>query len=423
MEGRLLLSTGPVPNYSGTGTVQTVILQFGSGVSAEDWLTADGIVHYSYVSYNSTYSGVAYSPSALHGRVVQIVPAGDLQGDFGVDTLFNDGFVTYSYDGTNLDGSGQNRFLGHTIAAIAWPPPTGTPKAVQLVPVGLSGGVDTRFNNGEVTYSTDGTNLDLNGSNSTSSQNSHMVAAPSTVVDMAPVIPPVPTSSGASPPNRGVDTLFADGTVYFSSGGTNLKALKAYNGTLNVVQIVPVGSSVVLGMGVDALLGNGDVYLSTDGMNLGTIGTDQSGGTMVLAYAGSSSADKPTQLFAVGSNGGVDTLFQSGHVYFSPDGSNLGGGGTNQFSYNTGQTVSAYTGTQKVVEMVAYEGGILTQFSGAELYFSPDGKNAGGGSNGSVGTVGIAYGVTGFYIEAGPYVCPVVISYPILPKNPSNPTA
>jgi hypothetical protein len=76
----------------------------------------------------------------------------------------------------------------------------------------------------------------------------------------------------------------------------------------------------------------------------------------------------------VGVAGGVDTLFSgsASRVYYSPDGRNIGGGG---------QTVYAYNGTQSVVQM-AHDGlGVDTLFSGGGLYFSPDGRNIGGGGD------------------------------------------
>jgi hypothetical protein len=76
----------------------------------------------------------------------------------------------------------------------------------------------------------------------------------------------------------------------------------------------------------------------------------------------------------VPAGGGVDTLFSKGGVYFSPDGRNLGGGGN---------TIHAYDGTESIVQMVAAGGGVDTLFSGSSsrVYFSPDGKNIGGGGD------------------------------------------
>ena len=71
-----------------------------------------------------------------------------------------------------------------------------------------------------------------------------------------------------------------------------------------------------------------------------------------------------------GAGGGVDTLFDGGGVYFSPNGRNLGGGGN---------TVRAYTGTQSVTQMVSAAGGVETQFDDQSIYFSPNGQNLGGG--------------------------------------------
>ncbi len=71
-------------------------------------------------------------------------------------------------------------------------------------------------------------------------------------------------------------------------------------------------------------------------------------------------------------NGGVTAAFANGPVYFSPNGRDVGGGG------NTRQV---YSGTQTAVGMLEYNGGIFTAFSGRSIYFSPTGQNLGGGGN------------------------------------------
>ncbi len=75
--------------------------------------------------------------------------------------------------------------------------------------------------------------------------------------------------------------------------------------------------------------------------------------------------------------GGVYTAFDGGGVYFSPDGRNLGGGG------NTGRV---YRGSQLVKKMLCERGtgvggsdSIITTFSGGGVYKSIDGDNVGGG--------------------------------------------
>jgi hypothetical protein len=57
-------------------------------------------------------------------------------------------------------------------------------------------------------------------------------------------------------------------------------------------------------------------------------------------------------------------------IFYSPDGKNLGGGG------NT-QSVAAVNRT--VVQMITYQSGVLTAFDDGTIYFSPDGQNLGGG--------------------------------------------
>lgn len=83
------------------------------------------------------------------------------------------------------------------------------------------------------------------------------------------------------------------------------------------------------------------------------------------AYTGKQSIVK---IVAAGT--GVVTLFSGGGAYYSPDGRNLGGGGWTQ---------PGYLGSQRIVHIVPVTGGVLTRFSGGGVYRSPDGRNLGGG--------------------------------------------
>jgi hypothetical protein len=67
---------------------------------------------------------------------------------------------------------------------------------------------------------------------------------------------------------------------------------------------------------------------------------------------------------------GILTAFSGVGIYFSPDGKNLGGGG---------QTRVVYPGSGWVIAMIPYKQGVVTAFSGGHIYLSPDGENLGGG--------------------------------------------
>lgn len=68
----------------------------------------------------------------------------------------------------------------------------------------------------------------------------------------------------------------------------------------------------------------------------------------------------------------VGTISATQGIYFSPDGRNLGGGGN---------TLSEGVLDRSVVYMVAYQSGLITSFSDGTAYYSPDGQNPGGGGN------------------------------------------
>ncbi|HEX4612977.1 MAG TPA: hypothetical protein VH092_32605, partial [Urbifossiella sp.] len=170
-------------------------------------------------------------------------------------------------------------------------------------------------------------------------------------------------------------------SIYEStSSGTQL----VYDGSQQVVEMVALGNG-----GVDTLFSGGGVYYSPDGRNLG------GGGNTVLGYSGGQGV---VQMVPAG--GGVDTLFSGGGVYYSPDGRNLAGGGNTQmlgsdlapgyfvgpgssiYLNTPGGAIDVYDGSQQVVEMVALgNGGVDTLFSGGGVYYSPDGRNLGGGGN------------------------------------------
>lgn len=90
------------------------------------------------------------------------------------------------------------------------------------------------------------------------------------------------------------------------------------------------------------------------------------GGNPVRVYDGTQRA-----LAIVQYNGAIYTAFEGSGIYRSPNGQNLGGGGS---------TTRLYSG-QKVVAMLVCRGGIYTAFDGAGIYYSPDGQNPGGGGS------------------------------------------
>jgi hypothetical protein len=171
-------------------------------------------------------------------------------------------------------------------------------------------------------------------------------------------IVPVAAKSGA------VVALFPDGRAYYSPDGFNIggggSTVAAYNGPLQVADIVPVGS------GVDALLTDGSAFFSPDGRNLG------GGGDTLSAYSGTLRVASLTQ---VGT--GVDATFSNGGpAYYSPDGLNLGGGGA---------SVQIYAGSAAVAQIVPVGPGdaVVTLFGGGSVYYSPLNRDLGGG-NGTV---------------------------------------
>lgn len=122
---------------------------------------------------------------------------------------------------------------------------------------------------------------------------------------------------------------------------------------------------------VVALFPDGRAFFSADGFNL------TGGGSTVSAYSGS---PKLTDIVALGA--GIESLFSDGSAYFSPDGQNLGGGGA---------TVSAYGGSGQIASLTRVGTGIDAVFTGTKgsnVYYSSDGRNLGGGGH----TIGVYAG-------------------------------
>ena len=126
-----------------------------------------------------------------------------------------------------------------------------------------------------------------------------------------------------------------------------------YSGSQRVTTMVAIGPGVV------TLFDGGAAYFSPDGNNIG------GGGSTVLAYAGTL---KITNIVAAGK--GATALFSDGRAYYSPDGQNLGGGGN---------SVLAYTGTMRILTLAGANNGAIALFEVGNPYFSPDGQNLGGG--------------------------------------------
>jgi hypothetical protein len=79
--------------------------------------------------------------------------------------------------------------------------------------------------------------------------------------------------------------------------------------------------------------------------------------------------------------GAVYTAFDRGHIYRSPNGQDLGGGG---------RTGKVYSGSGTVNMMLVCQNALFTAFKGGLIYRSPDGQNLGGG-----GKTERVYGGTG----------------------------
>ena len=136
-----------------------------------------------------------------------------------------------------------------------------------------------------------------------------------------------------------------------------------FNAGINVsTERGPVAKIVSLsGTAVVALFPDGRAFYSPDGFNLG------GGGSTVPAYSGTLQVRDIVPV----ASGGLDALLSDGSAFFSPDGLNLGGGGN---------TVSAAPDTNTIASITAVGGGVdAVVVNHSQVYFSPDGLNLSGG--------------------------------------------
>jgi hypothetical protein len=190
-------------------------------------------------------------------------------------------------------------------------------------------GVVTAFDGGGVYYSPDGQNVGGNG-------------ASRRIYSGAPAVTGLWTAGNA------IFSTYSDHSCYRTSDPANLRMTQVYAGGESVSSIVPLHNAGA--NAVCAAFSGGSIYVSGDGLNLRA-------SRIVLP---SSAAVVSVGAFL----GGVMIGLKDGSIYFSPDGA----------------TVSLrYQGTQRADMFLAVGQGLLTVFDGSGVYWSPDGKNPGGG--------------------------------------------
>lgn len=146
---------------------------------------------------------------------------------------------------------------------------------------------------------------------------------------------------------------------FYPANGGN--PVRVYDGTQQTLAIVQYNGAIY------TAFENGGIYRSPNGQNLG------GGGSTRRLYLG----QKVVAMLVC--RGGLYTAFDGAGIYYSPDGQNPGGGG---------RTRRVYDGTQLVRKMLCDRGSgingtdsVITTFSGGRVYKSPDGNNLGGGGN------------------------------------------
>ena len=240
------------PNPDPTGLISQVVVGDGPGVVS---LFTSGSIYFSANGHNpgggctaatSTTAQVCTVVAYLgEWSVVQIIAAGT-----GVETLFNNGLVFFSPDGVNLAGGGKTVAENDNCTPVS--------KLVPGAPFvyGLAQTVSSDFTQ-SCGSGVRPNSLGANGR--TGNGIGNLVYAgyqqPATI-DMAAF-----GSAGA------VVSLLADGTAAFSANYTQLppssQAVVAYSGSIAPVRIISVGG------GVETEFADGSVYLSPDGLNLG----------------------------------------------------------------------------------------------------------------------------------------------------------
>jgi hypothetical protein len=240
------------PNPDPTGLLVQVVVGSGPGVVS---LFTSGSIYFSANGRNpgggctaatSTTAEVCAVVAYLgQWNVVQVIAAGA-----GVETLFNNGLVFFSPDGLNLGGGGNTVAENDNCTPVS--------KLIPGVPYvyGLGEAVSSDF------VQTCGSgvkpsSLGVNGRTQNGTGNLVYAGYQSTqTIGMAAL-----GSAGA------VVSLLADGSAAYSANYTQLppssKAVVAYSGSIAPVRIISVGG------GVETQFADGSVYLSPDGLNLG----------------------------------------------------------------------------------------------------------------------------------------------------------
>jgi hypothetical protein len=325
----------------GTPVLGGVVTAFGSGAIT---FSPDGQNLGGGGSTSRLYSGTQ--------TVVAMIP---YKG--GIITAFSGGGIYFSPDGTNPGGGGNTKLV---YAA----PQFSTNRLVSMIPYGT--GVLTTFSSFQyerVYYSPDGLNLGGGGNTS------QVYSGSARVVSM------LPYQGGVLTAFAGSSLLLSQANwITYSPDGRNLggggNTVLVYYGSQQVVSMIraPAG-------GVYTAFANGGIWFSHDDPAMWNLSTGSNNSFQI--YSGTAQV-----VTMIPYQGGVITEFANGNVYYSPDGFHLAGGGNTILAY-----ASPRFSTRQLVKMMPYRGGVLSVFADPGLvphysiYFSPDGSNLGGGGN------------------------------------------
>lgn len=150
----------------------------------------------------------------------------------------------------------------------------------------------------------------------------------------------------------GLYEVQTNGQIFFRPADSTRNPVVVYNGRQRALAIVQYGGALY------TAFDGGGIYRSPDGQNLG------GGGSTTRVYSGS----QTVRAMLVCQNA-IFTAFSGGGIYRSTDGQNLGGGSSTR----------VYSGNQLVSNMQCRRDSVITSFSGGGVYESPDGNNLGGG--------------------------------------------